>query len=233
MATHSSILGWRIAWTEASSRLLSTQSQRVRHDWMINPFNFKAFQPPIHILWFHLFIHLSIYPLLNHWVSIKHPLMIDTLLHGSQPCGEGACITQWTMSHAVEGHPRQTGHVKSSDKTWSIRGGNGNPLQYSYLQNPMNSIKRQKDMTLEDRAPRSESVQFVTGEEQRAVTNSSRKNEVAGPRWKWHSVLDGSGGESKVPYYKEQFCIRTCNVRSMNQSERMWSMSWQDWTLTS
>ena len=111
--------------------------------------------------------------------------------------------------------------------------GNGNPFQYSCLENLMSSTKRQKDMTLEDRAPRSEGVQYITGEERRAVTNSSRKNEVVGPKWKWHSALDVSGGESKVPCYKEQFCTGTCNVTSMNQSERMWSISWQDWTLTS
>ena len=48
----------------------------------------------------------------------------------------------------------------------------------------MSSMKRQKDMTLEDEPPRSEGVQFSTGEEQRVITNSSRKNEVAGPKRK-------------------------------------------------
>ena len=48
----------------------------------------------------------------------------------------------------------------------------------------MSSMKRQKDMTLEDKPPRSEGVQFSTGEEQRVITNSCRKNEVAGPKWK-------------------------------------------------
>ena len=43
--------------------------------------------------------------------------------------------------------------AKSSDKTWPIRGGNGNPLQYSYHKNPMNSMKRQKDLTPEDESP--------------------------------------------------------------------------------
>ena len=62
----------------------------------------------------------------------------------------------------------------------------------------MNDKKRQKDMALEGEPPRSEGVQYVTGEEQRAITNSSRKNEVAGPKWKCHSVRDVSGGKSKV-----------------------------------
>ena len=61
----------------------------------------------------------------------------------------------------------------------------------------MNSMKRQKYMTLEDELPRLEGVQYTTEEEQRAITNSSRKNEVAGPKQKQHSVVDVPGGESK------------------------------------
>ena len=60
----------------------------------------------------------------------------------------------------------------------------------------MNSMKRQKDMTLEDEAPRLEGVQYVTGEEQKGITNISRKNEEAGPKQKGHSVVDVSGGEN-------------------------------------
>ena len=48
----------------------------------------------------------------------------------------------------------------------------------------MNTMKRQKDMTLEDEAPRLEGVQYATGEEQTAITNSSRKSEAAAPKWK-------------------------------------------------
>ena len=62
----------------------------------------------------------------------------------------------------------------------------------------MNSLKRQKDRTLEDEPPRSEGIQYVTGEEQRIITNSSRKNEAAGPEQKRHSVVDVSSGETKV-----------------------------------
>ena len=62
----------------------------------------------------------------------------------------------------------------------------------------MNSLKRQKDMTLEDELPRLEGIQYATGEEQRAIMNSSRKNEVAGSKQKQCSVVDMSGGESKV-----------------------------------
>ena len=62
----------------------------------------------------------------------------------------------------------------------------------------MGNRKRLKDMTLEDEPPRSESVHYATGQEQRAITNDSRKNEEAGPKPKRHSVVDVSGGESKM-----------------------------------
>ena len=62
-------------------------------------------------------------------------------------------------------------------------------------------------------------VQYVTREEWRAITNSSRKNEAAGPKQKQHSVVDVSGRESKVWGCKEQYCIGTGNVRSMNQGK--------------
>ena len=58
--------------------------------------------------------------------------------------------------------------------------------------------------------------QYATGEEWR---NSSRKNEKAEPKQKQCSVVDVSGGESKVQYCKEQYCIGTWNIRSMNQGE--------------
>ena len=53
-------------------------------------------------------------------------------------------------------------------------------------------------MTLEDEPPRLEGVQYATGEGQEAIGNSSRKNEVAGPKRNQCSVVDVSGGESKV-----------------------------------
>ena len=63
--------------------------------------------------------------------------------------------------------------VESSDKTWSTGEGNGKPLQYSCLENPINSMKRQKGMTLKDELPRSVGAQYSTGEEWR---NDSGKN---------------------------------------------------------
>ena len=64
--------------------------------------------------------------------------------------------------------------LESSGKTWSTGEGNGKPLQYSFLENPMNSMKRQKDMTLKDELPRSVGTQYATGEWWR---NNSRENE--------------------------------------------------------
>ena len=52
--------------------------------------------------------------------------------------------------------------VESSDKMWATEEGNGKPLQYSSLENPMNSMKRQKDMTLKDKLPRSVGVPYAT-----------------------------------------------------------------------
>ena len=67
------------------------------------------------------------------------------------------------MSHAVQGHQDRQVIVKRSDKLWSIGGVNSNPLQYSCHKNPMNSMKKQKDMALEDEPPRLGDVQYATG----------------------------------------------------------------------
>ena len=63
--------------------------------------------------------------------------------------------------------------VESSDETWCTGEGNGKPLQYSCLENPMDSVKRQKDRTLKDELPRSVGAQYATGDQWRG----SRKNE--------------------------------------------------------
>ena len=59
--------------------------------------------------------------------------------------------------------------MESSDKTWSTGGGNDKPLQYSCHENPMSSMKRQKDMIPEDEPSRLEGLQYATGEEWRAI----------------------------------------------------------------
>ena len=104
--------------------------------------------------------------------------------------------------------------VESSEKTWSSGEKNGKPLQYSYLENPMNSMKRQKDRALKDELPRSSGAQYATGDWWR---NNSRKNEEMEPKQKQHSVVGVTGDGSEVRCCKEQYCIGTWNVRSMNQ----------------
>ena len=108
------------------------------------------------------------------------------------------------------------GHGGSSDKTWSTGKGNGKPLQYSCLENPMNSMKRQKDKTLKDEFPRSVGAQHATGDQWR---NNSRKNEETEPKQKQHPVVDVTGDGSKVQCCKEQYCIGTWNARTMNQGK--------------
>ena len=80
----------------------------------------------------------------------------------------------------------------------------------------MNSMKRQKDMTLKDELPRSVGAQCATGDQWR---NNSRKNEETEPKQKHHPVVDVTGDGSKGQCYKDQYCIGTWNVRSMNQGK--------------
>ena len=85
--------------------------------------------------------------------------------------------------------------VERSDRMWSTGEGNGNPLQYSCLENPMNRTKRQKDSTLKDKLPRSVGTQYATGDQWR---NNSRKNENTEPKQKQYPVVDVTGDKSKV-----------------------------------
>ena len=80
----------------------------------------------------------------------------------------------------------------------------------------MNRMKSKKGMTLKDELSRSVGTQYTTGEEWR---KSSRRNEEAEPQQKQRPVVAMSGGESKVRCSKEQQCIGTWNVRSMNQGK--------------
>jgi len=120
------------------------------------------------------------------------------------------------MSHAMWNTQDGQVMVESSEKTWSTGERNGKPFQYSWLENPMNSMKRQKDVTLKDELPRSSSAQYGTGEDWR---NSSRKNEEPEPKQKPCPLVDMTGNGSKVWCYKEQYCIGTWNVRSINQGK--------------
>ena len=85
------------------------------------------------------------------------------------------------MGNSMQGHPRLRVMVESSDKTWSTGEGNGKPIQYSCLENPMNSMKRQKDRALKDEFPRSVDAQYATGDQWRT---NSRKKEGMEPKQK-------------------------------------------------
>ena len=100
---------------------------------------------------------------------------------------------------------------------WSTGEGNGKPLQYSCLENPMNSMNRQKYRILKEKLPRLVSAQYATGDQWR---NNSRKNEGMEPKQKQYPVVDVTSDRSKVRCYKEQYCIGTWNVqiRSVAQS---------------
>ena len=80
----------------------------------------------------------------------------------------------------------------------------------------MNSMKRQKHRTLKEELPRSVGAQYATGDQWR---KNSRKNEEMEPKQKQHLVVDVTGDRSKVRCCKEQYCMGTWNVRSMNQGE--------------
>jgi len=78
---------------------------------------------------------------------------------------------------------------------WSTGEGNGKLLQYSFLENPMNSMKRQNNRILEEELPGSVGAKYVIGDQWR---NNSRKNVVMGPKQKQYPVVDATGDRSKV-----------------------------------
>ena len=96
--------------------------------------------------------------------------------------------------------------VERSDRMWSTGEGNGKPLQYSCLENPMNSMKRQNDRTLKEKLPRSRGAQYATGDQQ---INNSRKNEGMEPKQKQYRAVDVTGDRRKVRCCKEQYSIGT------------------------
>ena len=106
--------------------------------------------------------------------------------------------------------------VERSDRMWFTGEENGKLLQYSCLENPMNSMKRQNDRILKEELPQSVGAQYATGDQWR---NNSRKNEEKEPKQKQHPVVDMTGDGSKVQCCKGQYCIGTWNVRLMNQGK--------------
>ena len=79
--------------------------------------------------------------------------------------------------------------VERSDRMGSTGKGNGKPPQYSCPENPMNSMRRQKDRILKEELPRSVGAQYATGDQWR---NNSRKNEGMEPKQKQYPVVDGT-----------------------------------------
>ena len=120
------------------------------------------------------------------------------------------------LSHA----PRTTQDgqvmVERSDRMLSTGVGNSKPLQYSCLENPMNSMKREKGMILKDELPRSVGAQYATGDHWR---NNSGKNKGMELKQNQYPVVYVTGDRSKVRCCKEQYCIGTRNVRPMNQGK--------------
>ena len=110
--------------------------------------------------------------------------------------------------------------MESSEKMWSTGKGNGKSLQYSCLENPKNSMKREKGGKLRMNSP-GQWCPNATGEEWR---NNSRKNEETKPKWKQcqaedMALVDVTPDGSKVQRCKEQYCTGTWNVRSVNQGK--------------
>ena len=99
------------------------------------------------------------------------------------------------LSHAHRAIQDRRVMVERSDRMRYTGEENGKPLQYSCLENPMNSMKRQNDKILKEEIPRSVGAQYATGDQ---WTNNSRKNEGMEPKQKQHPVVDVTGDKSKV-----------------------------------
>ena len=125
----------------------------------------------------------------------------DTLKPYSQKSSQSNHTRTTALSNAMKlSHARratQDGRVmvERSDGMWSTGEGNGKPLQYSCLENPMNSMKSQNDRILKEELPRSLGAQYATGDQWR---NNSRKNEGMEPKQKQYPVVDVPGDRSKI-----------------------------------
>ena len=143
-------------------------------------------------------------------------------LHGSQPCGDkGACITQWSYEPYHAGPPKMNKSYGSVlEKHGLVEEEMTNHSSILAARTPWTVWKGKKIYARRwapqvGRCP----ICYWEGVEGSWKTNSPRKKEGAGPKQKWHSAVDVSGGESRVGCCKEQYCIGTCNVRSMNQGK--------------
>ena len=96
--------------------------------------------------------------------------------------------------------------VERSDRMWSTGEGNGKPLQYSCLENPLNSMKRQNDRIVKEELPRLVGAQYASGDQWK---NNSRKNEGMEPKQKQYPVVDATGDRSKVRCCKVYTYVHT------------------------
>ena len=108
------------------------------------------------------------------------------------------------LSHACGATQDGRVMVERYDRMWSTGEGNGKPLQYSCLENLMNSMKRQTDRILKEELPRSVGAQYATGDQWR---NNARNNEGMEPKQTQYPVVDVTGDRSKVRCCKQQHCI--------------------------
>ena len=106
--------------------------------------------------------------------------------------------------------------ARSDDVKSNIASVQFNSFQFACLEDSMSTMKRQEDRTLKDELPRLVDAQYATGDQWR---NNSRKNENMEPKQKQHTIVNVTGGGSKVRCCKEQYCVGTWNVRSMNQDK--------------
>ena len=125
----------------------------------------------------------------------------DTLKPYSQKTSQSnhtrttALSNSMKLSHAYGASQDRQVMVERSDRMWSTGEGNGKPLQYSCLENPMNSMERQNDRILKEELPRSVGAQHATGDQWR---NNSRKKEGMEPKQKQYPAVDVTGDRSKV-----------------------------------
>ena len=125
----------------------------------------------------------------------------DTLKPYSQKTSQSNHTRTTALSNSMNlSHARGTTQdgwvmVERSDRMWSIGEGNGKPIQYSCLENPINSMKRQNNRILKEELARSVGAQYARGDQWR---NDSRKNEGMEPKQKQYPAVDVTGDRSRV-----------------------------------
>ena len=157
-------------------------------------------------------------PFFVHYLNSRY--LIVLFMDYSLVMENGACVTQLIYE------PCHVGAPKMDRSQWRVLTKHS-PLEEKVTihsnilawRNPSTVWKGKRYNTRRWAPPRSEGVQYATGEEQRAITISSRKNEAVGSQWKWCTVVNVFDGESKVWCYNKQYHLGTWNVRSMNQGK--------------